>query len=908
MPLDEYRRKRHFNKTPEPDGSAPAKKPASAKKAAGKRPKTSGLSFVVQKHAASRLHYDFRLEHGGVLLSWAVPKGPSLDPADKRLAVRVEDHPLAYAGFEGVIPAGEYGGGSVIVWDRGTWEPEGDAAAMLASGRLRFRLDGEKLSGVWNLVRSGGRSTGDKTWLLIKSKDGEARPRSEFDLLEERPESVLSGLTVEAVAADPAHVWKGGKAVKAAAATKPAAKRAARASTPTKKAAAKRPATRAKRSVERATAVAKIPGAVKARLPESAEPQLAKDSPAAPAGEGWVHEIKFDGYRLLCRLEHGVARVFTRGGHDWTARFPEIAAAVSELPAEAAWLDGEAVALTPAGVSSFSGIQDALSKKETAGLVFYAFDLLHLDGLDLRPAPLLARKAALERLLKRAGGSPIRYSEHVGSDGPAFRDAACERDLEGIICKKADDPYRPGRTGSWLKAKCGKGAEFVIGGFTEPKGSRTGLGSLLLGGHDADGDLVYVGRVGTGFDGRTLKAIRKKLEAITSKSCPFADPPAEARKGKPTWVRPVLVAEVGYAEKTADGLLRQARFKGLREDKPAAEVRIDDMPKKANRPKTDAAKNRPLKTAAAKKATKRNAGPLSAEAMEQLGSVRITSPEKVLDPKSGLTKLELVGYYAAVEDWVMPHVAGRPLSLVRCPDGTGADCFFQKHADRATAESIERLTIEGEEKQALVIRDLAGLAALVQMGVMEIHVWGSRADKPERPDRMIFDLDPGEGVRWDDVVDAAFLVRERLDELGLANFVKTTGGKGLHVVVPLDRRHEWDEVKAFAKRFAERLSAESPKRFLAKASKAARKGKIYVDYLRNSRGATAVAPYSPRARDGAPVAVPLSWDELTPGLDPRAFDVRTVPERLTSLEADPWAEMTEVRQSITAAARKTLKL
>lgn len=887
MPLEEYRRKRHFAKTPEPEGTTPAR-PAAKTKGARKQ---KALSFVIQKHAASRLHYDFRLEHGGVLLSWAVPKGPSLDPSDKRLAVHVEDHPLAYAGFEGVIPQGEYGGGSVIVWDRGTWEPEGDVAAMLKAGRLRFRLDGEKLSGAWNLVRTGGRMGGEKNWLLIKSKDEAVRPRSEFDLLEERPESVLSGRTVEAVGESPGHVWKGGKAVKAKAADKKAS---------TKKPNAPKRAKSAKpRSVGRRLRPAEIHGAITAPMPDIVEPQLARDVPAAPEGEGWVHEIKFDGYRLLCRLNNERAKIITRGGHDWTGRFPEVAAAVEDLPAREAWLDGEAVAPGPDGIGSFSALQDALSRKETAGLIYFAFDLLYLDGRDLRPAPLIERKAALRDLLKGARSSRVQYVDHIEASGSAVRDAACEQSLEGIICKRAQDPYRPGRTGSWLKAKCAQGGEFVVGGFTGPKGSRRGFGSLLLGEFDADGHLVYAGRVGTGFDEQLLVDLRQRLDRLTVKGCPFSDPPAEAKHGRPTWVRPQLVVETAYAERTADGLLRQARFRGLREDKLASEVRIDMGATKATSSKTKPQSKSRRKLASRAATT----APLSDDALAQLASVRLTSPEKVLDPKSGLTKLELAGYYAAVADWILPHVAGRPLSLVRCPDGTGAQCFFQKHADRGTSDAIKRLPIEGEEKDHLVIRDLAGLAALVQMGVLEIHVWGSRDDRPDRADRLIFDLDPGEGVRWADVIDAALLVRDRLAALGLTTFPKTTGGKGLHVVAPMDRRHTWDEVKAFAKRFAERLAGEAPHRFLSKSSKAARKGKIYVDYLRNATGATAIAPYSPRARDGAPVAVPVFWEEITPKLKPAAFDVRSVPERLASLDSDPWADIDDVRQSLTKAKK-----
>jgi len=882
MPLEEYRRKRHFNKTPEPPAEAPRKSRAKSAK---------GRSFVVQKHAASRLHYDFRLEHDGVLLSWAVPKGPSLDPAQKRLAVHVEDHPLAYANFEGVIPAGEYGGGSVIVWDRGTYEPEGDMAEMLASGRMKFRLDGEKLSGSWNLVRTGGRSAEGKNWLLIKSRDDAAVPLAKGDVLAARPESVVSGRTVEEVADQPKRVWKGGKSQAVKAAKKKAAKKAAKTARP--------------RSSHRRTRQGSVAKA--AAFPETMSPQLATLAKNAPEGDEWLHEIKYDGYRLLARIDDGDVTLFTRAGNDWTARFSAIVKSLASLRCRTAWIDGEAAAQGKDGITSFSEMQTAMATGSTGQLVYFVFDLLYLDGVDLRATSVVERKRQLKDLLAKSQ-KRVQFAEHVVGNGPAFFKAGCQAGLEGIISKRADAAYQTGRTKSWLKVKCGQSDEFLVGGFTLGAGSRTGFGALLLGERNDAGELIYTGRVGTGFDERTLIDLRRRLDPLQRKTPPFSKKPAGAGKDV-RWTEPVLLIEVEYAERTADGLLRQARYRGLRDDKsPSPEGSNVKTSRKTSSRSTDnrsKAKSRSLKKAA-KKATSKAV--ISDEHLASLEGVRMTNPDRVLYPDMGVTKLDLAAYHTAVADWILPEVINRPLALVRCPEGTSGECFFQKHSDRATPEAIERVMIEGDEKPQLVIRDLAGLLSLVQMGVLEIHPWGSRVDRPERPDRMTFDLDPGEGVGWREVVSAALLVRSRLDAAGLESFVKTTGGKGLHVVLPLARRDDWDDVKGFARRFAERLASDHPQQYIAKSAKAARRGKIYVDYLRNGRGATAIAAYSPRARAGATVATPLAWEELTPKLDPQDFTIETVPDRLTSLAADPWADMSDVRQSLTAKVKKTVGL
>jgi bifunctional non-homologous end joining protein LigD len=953
--LAEYHRKRRFERTPEPPGEvAPAPGPA--------------LSFVVQKHAARRLHYDFRLELGGVLKSWAVPKGPSLDPAERRLAVATEDHPLDYGGFEGVIPAGQYGGGTVLLWDRGRWIPDaGDAAAAeeaYRKGKLEFRLEGEKLAGGWRLVQTHGpRSEGGKSWLLIKRNDDEARPGEGQALVEGRPESVASGRSMEAIAADPARVWHSGEDGGAEDDSEdlPDDLRRRRG---------------AAAGVE--IDLAALPGARRAKLPRRPPaPQLATLARDAPSGDGWLHEIKHDGYRALARLERrrgGLdVRLVTRNGNDWTDRFPAVARALSGLPVEAALVDGEVVALAADGTSSFAALQQALGTRggrgggQGAPLVYYAFDLLHLDGVDLSSAALAERKALLAGLLARAGSdetATLRTSDHVVGRGGDFFRQACRFALEGVISKRADAPYRPGRGRDWLKVKCSTRQELVIGGFTEPSGSRSGLGSLILGVYPAEGEgeddgrkLLYAGRVGTGFDAETLIALRRRLEAIESEESPFADPKAAATGGSRRtvhWVRPELVCEVEFTEWTTDGVLRHPSFQGLREDKAASEVVRETAqpveeatmagtaraattkparaakaattkaatkakPEKANPQKAKPAKAKPERAKAKKaktekakpekakpeKAASRGGGRGGGEAVE-IGGTRVSNPDRVLYPEQGLTKRQLAEYYVAVAGAMLPHLAGRPLTLVRCPQGQGEGCFYQKHVEKGFPSSVGRVEVaekDGDLATYAVVESLPALVAMVQMGVLEIHVWGARRDRIERPDLLVWDLDPDEGLPWERVVEGALAVRTILDELGLVSFAKTTGGKGLHVVVPIERRLGWDEARDFTRAVSERIVEAAPDRFLATMSKAKRQGKVFIDYLRNGRGATFIAPYSARARPGATVAMPVSWDEV-PEVEPGRFDVTSVPGWLAERGEDPWAAMADVRQVVTKAMRR----
>jgi len=865
MALEEYRRKRDFRKTPEPAGvAAPHEKTG------------AGLSFVIQKHAARRLHYDFRLELDGVLKSWAVPKGPSLDPGEKRLAVHVEDHPLDYGEFEGVIPEGEYGGGTVLLWDRGTWIPlDPDPEAAYRKGSLKFILNGQKLHGKWALVRMGGKAANERreNWLLIKERDDAALPQSGDSVVTDNPLSVTTGRSLDTIASDRDWVWHSNREDN-------------------------------EKPPIRSVPLGRLPGARKGPMPESIKPQLAALSDKAPEGDEWLHEIKYDGYRLLARIEDGTVRLITRGGLDWTAKFSELAHSLGELPLDSALIDGELVHLEPEGTTSFSGLQDAISSGKTGALNFFAFDLLYRDGWNLTDAALEDRKTALAEIISPQAQGILRYSDHQIDRGPAFLRQARSFKLEGIVSKRRTDPYRPGRTRSWLKVKCRNREEFVIIGFTDPDGSREGFGALLVGYYDPQGKLRYAGRVGTGFNAAQLIELRKRLESLVRADPPAPLPKGVSRKGV-HWIEPQLVAEVEFADWTADAILRQASFQGLREDKDARDVVYDPKTRAAVEPaaKPKKAPARP-KEAASKKEE-----PLEPQRARDgsvlFEGVRLTHPDRILYPGTTLTKLDVARYYAAVKDWALPHLTHRLLTLVRSP-AVGQKTFYQKHIGDEAPAALKRFELkDGAEPEIYpYVEDLPGLIALVQMGVLEIHPWGSRIEKLETPDRVTMDLDPDEGLRWERVTEAAVDVREALAGIGLKSFAKTTGGKGLHVVIPLTPKLGWDEVKAFAKWVADSLVAQRPQDFTANMAKRARRGRIYIDYLRNGRGATAVGAYSPRARPGAPVSTPVSWEEVEQGVRPDEFTVETVPQRLSALPADPWAEIGKIRQTISAAVRR----
>lgn len=825
MALEAYQAKRNFKVTPEPRGSRRGSKSSTPE----------ALSFVVQKHDATRLHYDFRLELDGALKSWAVARGPSLNPDEKRLAVHVEDHPLDYGDFEGIIPKGQYGGGTVLVWDRGTWTPNGDPHKGYKKGHLEFDLDGEKLSGRWHLVRMHGKPADrQENWLLIKAEDEEARHKG--DILKQRPESVKSGRKIDEVAKHPDATWNSRpKGTSKPASTKPAATLAK----------PKRP---------------EWPkGAKKAAMPAFVEPELAKLKAKPPSGEGWIHEIKFDGYRLQVRLENGRATLLTRSGLDWTEKFGQkIVDAFAALSAKSAILDGEIVVERENGASDFSALQNDLSQGRHDRFVFYAFDLLYLDGYGLQQARLTSRKELLFCLLADADGR-LRYSEHFAEKGALVLDHARQLGLEGIISKLADSEYVSGRTGEWVKSKCLQRQELVIGGYVPSTSMKNAIGSLAMG-VNRSGRLEHVGRVGTGFSVNVAQALYDKLSAMEQSENSFDDElTAEERRGL-VYVRPELVAEVEFQAWSADGNLRHAAFRGLRQDKAPEDVMAEATSK-------------------------------TAQELPQ-SSVTLTHPDRIYWPEEGITKQGLASYYARVWRFIEPYVTKRPLALVRCPDGIGGQQFFQKHAWKGMNSNIEQITDpkdKGGEK-LLRIMDFDGMIALVQSAVLEIHPWGATTGSWERPDMITMDLDPADGVSWTDVIAAAHELKERLEAAGLAAFVKTSGGKGLHVVTPLKPKASWAQVKAFAKALADGMSKDQPDKYLATATKAKRNGKIFIDYLRNGRGNTAVAAYSTRARPGAAVSMPLEWNELTEEIGPAYFTVDNAPARLDTLRSDPWAD------------------
>jgi bifunctional non-homologous end joining protein LigD len=833
--LAEYKRKRDFKITAEPRGRVGHRR---------------GHSFVIQEHAATRLHYDFRLEADGVLKSWAVPKGPSLDPKVKRLAVQVEDHPLSYAGFEGTIPPHQYGAGEVIVWDRGTWHSEGDALAQLRKGHLRFTLEGEKLHGGFSLIRTR-QGEGKPSWLLVKADDEAARPESEYDITRERPESVISGkvLDVETGAARPR-------------ARRPVAKRVAVAPVRSQPA----------RSTQ---AVGQDP------LPDFIAPQLATLVSEPPREDYYLSELKFDGYRALARVHGGKATLYTRRGNDWTHKFAAIARILSGFAIDSAFLDGEIVVLGEDGESDFQALQNALDAGVDAPLYYQVFDLLYLNGVDLRRQPLVERKELLRALLANNPHERIRYSDHYVGSAPAFFQKARARHLEGILCKDGRQPYVSGRTTDWLKVKCKRQQEFVIVGYSTPQGSRQHLGALLLATRDPGAHtLRYVGRVGTGFSRESLSELRERLEARKTDEPPVANP---ARVAGVTWVRPELICQIQFGHFTQDGLLRQAVFMGLRDDKKADEVSVE-LPVKPPGRRRRAVSRRDADGAA----------PTAAD-------VPLSHPDKVLYPPDGPTKQELADYYDRVASRIWPYVKGRPLALLRCPNGYTGSCFFQKHADLDHPEpGIAALPVTDKSGTSMYryLQAPAGLRSLVQLGSLELHVWGARADDLEHPDELVFDLDPGPDVPWRQTVAAARRLRERLLQLGLKSFPKLTGGKGLHLHVPIAPRYGWEQIKAFCHAVARQLEDEQPEQFTSNASKAKRPGKIYIDYLRNQRGALYVAPLSPRAREGAAVAAPITWQALTARRRPDSYTVRTIGRYLQTYKRDPWAGYTRLAQRI----------
>jgi DNA ligase D len=808
--LGTYRKKRNFGKTSEPAGSVPAE---------------TGSRFVIHRHSATAPHYDLRLEHDGVLLSWAVPKGPSLNPADKRLAVHTEDHPVEYIDFEGVIPEGEYGGGPMIVWDTGTWAPMSDTDEALRNGDFKFRLWGEKLKGGWMLARLKPKpgDNGKDNWLFFKEHDQAVD--TETNILETRPESVKTGRLIEELVVV--------------------------------------------RKPPRPTAAA---GAVKGPMPLTLEPQLATaaDSPpkAAARGPGYLHEIKFDGYRTLAFLDDGKVRLITRAGLDWTHRYGLLPQALAQLPAKSAILDGEIVVLDERGISRFALLQDALSEGPGSKLTFYAFDLLYLDGWDLRRVPLKKRKEYLSQLIAgvTGGRSAIQYSDHVEGDGDALFERVSEMGLEGIVSKREDSMSSPGRTNLWIKAKARKVEDVLIAGYTTSTAAE-GLAALAAA-EWVDGELKYIGKIGTGFDSATQKSLEARLAALSDGGVPLEGAPREVK-----WVRPVLHAKVHYSNRTNEGFLRHAVFMGLRE----AELTTQSTATQRKRLVTDA----------------------------DLASISITNPTRRLFGKTGPTKLDIAVYYAAVGDFMLPHIMNRPVSLVRCPTGIAKDCFYQRHAFKGMPKTInvfETQNSDEDDKTYLTIEDARGYLALPQFGGVEFHTWGTHLEHLEKPDRIVFDLDPGEGIEWREIVEAAVHLKGELESIGLIPFIKTSGGKGLHLVVPLKPTLGWKAVHAATGTIATLLAKTAPETFVAIMGKDNRKRRIFIDFHRNARSATAAAPYTLRGRPHLPVSTPLDWRDLESIDDPADLNYSSVPGLLT-MSGDPWAEINESACELPALLR-----
>jgi bifunctional non-homologous end joining protein LigD len=844
--LKTYREKRNFDATPEP--------------AEGGVPNEHERTFVVQKHWATRLHYDFRLELDGTMKSWAVPKGPSFDPADKRMAMPTEDHPISYNRFEGTIPPGNYGAGKVIIWDKGVWIPLEDPRKGYREGKLKFELRGHKLRGHWTLVRMKGRGDGRKDpWLLIKERDGEARPASEYSVVDEIPDSVQD-LADRPVGAAPER-----------------ASAPARAGAPAAQASSGPPA-----------------GARKAALPDALQPELATlvdELPKDP--DNWIYEIKFDGYRMLTRAERGKVRLITRNGNDWTHKLPKLAQALQEMDLPDGWYDGEIIMPGERVPADFQALQGAFDSSRTGDIVYYLFDLPYCAGFDLRQVPLVERRAVLERIVARKPHDKVRFSAVFDAKPEDVVASACRLGLEGVIAKRRNCPYLTRRSSDWIKLKCGLRQEFVIGGYTDPKGSRTGIGSLLLGVHDENGHLKYSGNVGTGFSEQTLRELRRQLDAVAADKSAFTAG-AEIPRGA-HWVKPKLVCEVAFGEWTRDDRIRHSVFHGLRDDKKAAAIVREE-------PRHLPAAGKPAKAASAKRAGGSKAAPVAETRLP--ATLRVSNPDRVTDAQTGITKIELVRYYALVAPLMMPHLKGRPIALVRAPSGIGGELFFQKHMDRYKMPGIEQLdpSFFPGHPPMLEVAKAEGLLSAAQMNVIEFHTWNGVKSAIDKPDRMTFDLDPGEGVTWPQVKEAAALVHAFLTELKLPAFLKTSGGKGLHLVVPLKKQFDWDTVKDFSQAVVQHLARTIPQRFVAKSGGSNRVGKIFIDYLRNGYGATTVCAWSARSRPGLGISVPVRWDELQALKSGDHWTVRSVHNRLDEGNA-PWDDYESSRTALAAAMK-----
>jgi bifunctional non-homologous end joining protein LigD len=833
-PLEKYNSKRDFQVTAEPSGK-PARKKAAAK----------SLCFVIQKHWASRLHYDFRLELDGVLLSWAVPKGPSYDPADKQTAIHVEDHPVDYGGFEGTIPAKQYGAGIVIVWDTGTWTPEGDPRDGMTKGKLLFRLHGQKLAGLWELVRISKPGEKQDRWILFKKRDAWAKPKASFDVISALPDSVVEkplGLVEDREQHET-------------------------------------PVAAAHQSDEEPD----LSQAVPAALPPKLEPQLATLAKSPPDSAGWILENKYDGYRILARFEKGKVKLLTRNGHDWTHKLQDLSECIEQLSIDSGYLDGEIVILNKEGIPDFNALQNAMGATKGKGVEMFFFDAPFLGGMDMRQVPLWSRRLVLRRLFEQAKPPPsVHFSEDFHAQPGQIVAAACKLGLEGIMAKRADATYASGRTDTWLKLKCGQRQEFVIVGFTDRANTSGEIGNLMLAYHQG-GELRYAGSVGTGWDnalGQELHKLMVQHEVKTPAVDVATVKPgrwSKRRSGSERWVKPVLVAEVAFSEWTPEGHVRHPSFKGMRSDKSASAI------------SREVAKLAPG-------ATRVNATSKS--------SVKVTNPERVIDPSTKLTKLDLVRYYESIAEWMLPHLKDRPVSLVRAPTGITGQLFFQKHPESRMPglTTLDAALWPGHDP-LLAVGSAEALVAAAQMNVVEFHTWNSTSKKIDQPDRIVFDLDPGEGVTWLMVQESAMLMRAMLNGLQLRSWLKTSGGKGLHVVVPIAPKRDYEVVKEFSKAVVQHMAKTIPERFVAKSGGTNRVGKIFIDYLRNGHGQTTAAAFSARSPPGLGVSMTIAGDELADLKSGAQWSINTAREYLSFRKADPWAGYWKSRQTLTNAFR-----
>jgi bifunctional non-homologous end joining protein LigD len=867
--LARYRSMRDFNVTAEPSGSS--------------HQPLAGLPFCVQKHAASHLHYDFRLGWNGVLKSWAVAKGPSYFTGDKRLAVQVEDHPIEYGGFEGVIPKGQYGGGTVMLWDQGTWEPQAaypNVDAGLRDGSLKFILHGEKLKGKWALIRMKGKWAKESkpNWLLIKEHDEFEHQQSDEPITERAQNSAVTNRTMEEISQNEDHVWNSKD-------TKSSDQAWFR----------KEPSDESPKKSKNAQGSFRdlLKDLPQESQPDFVPPELATMAEVPPSGAGWLHELKLDGYRIQARKHNGIVQMLTRAGLDWTNRMKAVAAEIAKLQTKTVTLDGELVVVSPNGTTSFANLQAAMQEGTQHVLTFFAFDLLHLDGKNIRQLPLIRRKEILGLLLEKTDSEQLKLSEHIETGGKELLREACKLQAEGIVSKRASSKYSGGRSSDWIKTKCLHEQEFVVGGYTLPTNGIRGIGALLLG-YYRDGSLIYAGRTGTGFTQKTHRMLRERVETLNRSTSPFQKIGADARKNA-HWIKPELVIQVRFATWTADDIVRQAAFLGVREDRVPGDVVREEASTSINPRRPRSTSGSEAKDSSTKHAK------LSHASSAQHPPIRLTHPEKILDAASGMTKQMLADYYWQMAPYLLRGIKDRPVSLVRCPSGVGTTVFFQKHLNATLPKEVRGVDVPdktGKIEKYITVDTPQALAALAQIGVFEFHPWSSQNNDLEYPDRIIFDLDPDEELAWESVVIAAVEVRARLKKIGLTSFVKTTGGKGLHVVAPINPELDWSSMKDFARAFAISVEKDFPDRYLTKMTKSARKGKIYLDYLRNERGATSVAAYSPRVRPEVSVSMPLGWEELQEMEARPVFRVVDFQDWKDRLQKDPWKEMSSLKQKI----------